>query len=138
MILLCSGQVSPKHFDALLLLACQLEKRGHRVAIDHRFVPDEITWQNKYELAPYTADITGLAPSVIVVVGADSISGDVQVLLSAIRLDDTATVWGLGHFADLQDEITARNKIAYATGREPRVYDLTLNQRQVMPYATVT
>lgn len=138
MILLCSGQVSPKHFDALLLLACQLEKRGHRVAIDQRFVPDEITWQNKYELAPYTADITGLAPSVIVVVGADSISGDVQVLLSAIRLDDTATVWGLGHFADLQDEITARNKIAYATGREPRVYDLTLNQRQVMPYATVT
>lgn len=138
MILLCSGQVSPKHFDALLMLACQLERRGHTVAIDQRFVPDDITWQNKYEMAPYAADVSELTPSVVVVVGANDISVGVQTLLGTIRLDEKAIVWGLGHFADFQDEITAQTKIAYAIGCEPRIYDLAQKQNQMMPDAPIT
>lgn len=124
MILLCCGQISQKHFDSLLLFALQLENRGHQVVIDDRFLPNELSKQITYEMAPVLAEFADIEPSCVIVIGADVMTEDVQLILGSMRLEATIPIWVLGNFRDLQAEINARNKIAYATGHEPQVLDL--------------
>ncbi|WP_298975513.1 glycosyltransferase [uncultured Roseobacter sp.] len=129
MILLCCGQISAKHFDALLLLGLQLDKSGHPVAIDDRFLPENVTKQNKYEMAPFLADFADIAPKSVVLIGAETISTEVQTILGTMHLGEDIPIWVLGQFSQHQDAISARNKIAYATGREPKLLDLSSPQR---------
>ncbi len=126
MILLCCAQVSKKHFDALILFALQLEKRGHTVAIDRRFMADDITKQNKYEMAPFLADIADVSPTCVIVIGADAVSEEAQTLLADIQCENDTPIWALGYFNDLQSELNARNKLAFATGREPKLLNLNV------------
>lgn len=124
MIALCSGEISYQHFDAMVLLAQQLHARGHYVVIDERFVPDEFTRQRKFEAAPYLADLSGLSPSEIIILGAQTISETALTLLSQLPLSSNPKIWALGHFTSLQNHINARNRLAYATGQEPGIQDL--------------
>lgn len=124
MILLCCAQVSKKYFDALILFALQLDKRGHEVAIDQRFMADDVTKQNKYEMAPFLADIADVSPTCVIVIGADAMSEEAQILLADIKLEIDVPIWAVGYFNDLQGELNARNKIAFATGREPKLLNL--------------
>ncbi len=124
MILLYSGQNSRKMFDALLLFATQLDKRGHQLVIDARHVPEDISKQQKYEAAPFLADFEDLCPQTIIVIAAAEASEEVQSLLRSLNTKPDVAVWALGYFINLQDEINARNKIAYAIGREPKLIDL--------------
>jgi UDP-N-acetylglucosamine:LPS N-acetylglucosamine transferase len=132
MILLCSGQVSPKHFDALVILAQQLEARGHQVAIDDRFMSDELFKQNKYEMAPFLADVDEVTPDAVIMIGAESISADVQMLLRSMGLSPAIPFWALGRFGDFQSEIGTRNKIAYALGYEPDLLNLAMQGRPTL------
>ena len=138
MILLCSGQVSSRHFDALVLFALQLERLGHRVAIDQRFLPEELSKQTRYEMAPFLADFADISPQIVVLIGADDIGESAQAILGAMRLEHTVPIWALGQFADLQTEITARNKIAYAVGYEPHLLNLTADHRPNLFNGSIT
>ena len=71
MILLCSGQVSDKAFEALLFLAETLSSVGQTVAIDARFAPPELSRHAKYEAAPFLADIDDIRADKVIVLGAD-------------------------------------------------------------------
>lgn len=143
MILLCSGQVSAKHFDALLLFAAQLESLGHDIAIHPASLPEDILKQQKYELAPWLADEEDIAAETILVIGSEVIADECQHFLRSLNCGADISIWALGHFQTYQDEISARNKIAYATGREPEVLNLVRPQRplliedQVTPLATL-
>ncbi|MBW4708918.1 hypothetical protein KX928_14105 [Roseobacter sp. YSTF-M11] len=125
MILLCSGQISSRHFDALLLFAAQLESGGHSVAIDARFMPEETIKQQKYEMAPFLADAGDINAETILVIGAEAMSDDAQILLRGVNARADVPVWAIGHYATHQDEINARNKIAFAMGREPELLNLS-------------
>ncbi len=138
MILLCCGQVKRKHFDALLLFAEQLRHRGHEVAIDPRFVPSEITKQIRFEMAPFLVDYDDITPDRVIVVGAEAIAEEVQIILSSMRLAKDVPVWALGHFVDLQSQINATNRIAYAIGREPQLLDLSAHGRPALHDDAVT
>lgn len=124
MIVLCAGEISQKSLDAMVLFARQLGARGHHAVIDERFVPDDASRQLTFELAPFVADLSSRPASLLIVLGASSISETPQALISRILLEDDARVWGFGHFESFQDQITARNRIAYATGREPQINEL--------------
>lgn len=125
MIVLCSGEISERHFDAMVLMAQQLDARGHAVCIDQSFAPEVVTRQITYEMAPYLTDATALSPACLIVVGAQHLSPQAQERLSHLRIKGDVAVWAVGSFETLQDEITARSRIAYATGREPEIVNLT-------------
>lgn len=131
MIVLCSGEISDKHLDAMVLLAQQLDARGHHVVIDERFLPEGIARQVTYEIAPFVAELTHEAPSVLVVVGAQAISDEALAVLSQIKPNAETSVWGIGRFDTLQDQIQGRNRIAYATGQEPQILDLSARKEHV-------
>ncbi|MEE4186883.1 MAG: glycosyltransferase [Roseobacter sp.] len=131
MILLCSGEISQKYFDALLVLALQLEKRGHHVAIDDRFICEDLSQQQKYEMTPFLASFSDISPECAVVVTAGQISDEVQIILGSMRLDITVAIWAIGSFDDLQSEIGVRNRIAYSTGIEPQVLNLAAPNKPI-------
>ena len=119
MILLCAGQRSTKAFDAMLLFAVQLDSRGHEIAIDARFLPDDVQKHQKYEVAPFLGDLDDIQVDVIVLIGAETVSEEVQLLLRKLQPGPEVAIWGLGRFSTRLDQVTAQNRIAYALGREP-------------------
>ena len=125
MILLCAGQRSTKAFEALSLFAAQLEKRGHDVAIDARFLPDEAQKYLKYEAAPFLVDLEDVAADVILILGAEAVSDEAQFLLRAISVEENTEIWGLGRFESHQDEIAGRNRLAFAFARPVHVLDIS-------------
>ncbi len=128
MILLCCGQISSKHFDALALFALQLESRGHQVMIDQRFMPEDVTKQIKFEAAPFLVDVEDVTPTQVLIIGAEEISEEVQRLLSLHSFESAPPVHVIGDFKDVQTEVNARNKVAYAIGREPDLFDLAAHR----------
>lgn len=138
MILLCSGQIQRKHFDAVLLFAQQLDRRGHQVAIDPRFVPLDVTKQAKYEMAPFLAEYDDVSADRVIIIGAEAIAEEVQIILGSMRLEEDVPVWALGNFSNLQNQINAANKIAYAIGREPHLLDLNAHQRPALHEDAIT
>ena len=129
MILVCSGTRSSKAFEAMLFLADMLDSRGHQVAIDARFVPDTFYKQERYDAAPYLADPDDIVADQLVIVGANEVSDDVQLLLRSMPIANGAKVWAFGRFATRQAQINSTNRIAYAMGFEPEVIDLGLTQQ---------
>jgi hypothetical protein len=128
MILLCSGTISDKAFDAMLFLAATLHERGHEVAIDSRFVPEDFLKQEKYEAAPFLVDHEDLEADKLVIVAANNVSDDVQLLLRSTQVTSDVRIWAFGRFETRQIEINATNRLAYALGREPEIVDLAQHQ----------
>ncbi len=130
MILLAAGQRSAKAFDATLVFAAQLSGRGHDVALDARFLPEAIHKHQKYEAAPYLADLDDIAIDAIVIIGAETISEEVQLLLRKVQPGPDVRVMATGRFTDRFDLVTAQNRLAYALGREAYVIDLANRQKR--------
>ena len=129
MILLCAGQRSDKAFDALLLFAALLEGRGQNVAIDARYLPEGCTKNQKYEAVPFLTDPKEITPEAVIVLGAEGVSEESQLLLRALRLAPETPITLLGRFETYQDELTAANRVAYATGTAPA----TVNMAEFQP-----
>ncbi len=132
MILLCSGQRSARHFDALLLFAAELDRAGLDVTIPPWALPEGVLKQQKYEVAPWLVDETDIAAEAIIVIGAEAISDACQQVLRSFEPDPEVPIWALGHFQTHQDQINAQNRIAYATGREPLVLNLLNPERPLL------
>ncbi len=118
MILLCAGERSERTFDALLVFAIQLDKAGHSVGIDARFLPDETPRYQKFEAALYLCDADDVNPDQILIIGAESISDEVQLILRTLSAQTDTGVFGIGRFATHQLLLSAQNKLAYALGRD--------------------
>ncbi|WP_295311944.1 glycosyltransferase [Roseobacter sp.] len=121
MILLCSGQISLRHLDALLLFATGLREAGYSVAIDDRFAPAGMSRHQKFEAVPFLAAPDDITPGCIVIIAAEDISEEVQTLLRAAPPPPGTPVRAVGYFETPQARINSRNRIAYATGTEPEV-----------------
>jgi hypothetical protein len=128
MIFLCAGERSERTFDALLLLAVQLDRAGYAVGIDASFLPDDAPRYQKFEAAMYLCDAADVTPAIILMIGADSIADDVKLALRALPGTADTAVYGLGRFATHQMLLSAQNTLAYAVGRDVEVIDLTLWQ----------
>lgn len=124
MILIEAGERTDRNFDAKLLLATQLAARGHRVVLDDRTLPDRIERYQKYEAAPFLADLDQVALSRVIIIGAESVGQDTLIALRNRRIASDIPVFVVGRFADPQASIAARAKVAYALGREPDLVDL--------------
>ncbi|MGC3937224.1 glycosyltransferase [Roseobacter sp. EG26] len=124
MILLCSGEVSAKHFDALLMFAALLESCGHNVTIDARYMPEDVLKPQKYEAVPFLVDPEDISADTVLAIGAEAISRESQVILRSLNPAPDVSIRAIGCFADYQGEINARNKIADATGRDPTLHNL--------------
>lgn len=132
MILLCSAEISQKGFDALLFLAETLNAMGQTVAIDARFVPEDMSRHATYEATPYLVDPEDIEADKLVVVGADQVSDEVQRLLRSAPLSEDAQIWAFGRFKTRQAAINAANRVAYPLAKEPNVVDLA--ERQETPF----
>jgi hypothetical protein len=124
MILLDSGRSDERSFDAKLLFAAALAERGHRVVLDDRAVPQGWTRQHKYDAAPFLAAPEDIAPTALVLIGAEDVATETLGRLRALDLPDDLHLAALGRFPDRQAFVAAQTRIAYAFGREPRVVDL--------------
>jgi hypothetical protein len=124
MILLCAGERSDRSFDALLVFAIQLDQAGHSVGIDARFLPDDAPRYQKFEAALYLCDSDDVSPDNILLIGADNITDDVQLILRTLSTGNDIGVFGIGRFATHQMFLNAQNKLAYALGREAVVFNL--------------
>jgi hypothetical protein len=121
MILLDCGRQDENAATAVLILASQLAARGHDVCIDDRGLPGSLDRRGKYEAARFASDRTEVSPSLRLVIGAENLGDD---LLGRLRADPDLRTVAVGRFGGPQAEISARSKIAYATGRPPEVVDL--------------
>lgn len=124
MILIEAGERSDRSFDAKLLFATQLAARGHRVVLDDRTLPDRIERYQKYEAAPYLADLDRVDVRRVILIGAESVGQDTLMALRSRGFGPEVPVHVLGRFADRQGAIAARARVSYALGREPEVMDL--------------
>lgn len=138
MILIEAGERTEKAFDAKLLFAAQLARRGHPVVLDDRALPETLDRNRKYEAAPLLADLSGVALSRVLVIGAESLADETLLALRARDLAADVPVTAIGRFADRQGAIAARAKLAYATGREPKLVDLGALQGDPLYAAAVT
>lgn len=124
MILIEAGERTDRSFDAKLVLAAQLAARGHRVVLDDRTLPDRLERYQKYEAAPFLADLDRVEVTRVVLIGAESIGQDTLMALRSRQFDPSVPAHVVGRFADRQGLIAARARVAYALGREPEVVDL--------------
>ncbi|MGB3179616.1 MAG: glycosyltransferase [Albidovulum sp.] len=128
MILIEAGERSEKGFDAKIVFANQLAQRGHKVVIDDRSLPERIDRNQQFEVAPFLADLSAVEISRVLVIGAENLSGETALDMRHARFGPATKVTAIGRFADRQSAIAAQSKIAYATGREPDLVDLTVLQ----------
>lgn len=141
MILIEAGEHTDRSFDAKLLLATQLSGRGHRVVLDDQALPDRLERYQRYEAAPFLADLDRAAISRVVIIGAESVGQDTLAALRHRQFGPEVAVHVVGRFADRQAMIAARARVAYALGREPELVDLaalqgpTLVQHAISPLA---
>lgn len=124
MILIEAGERTDKAFDAKLLVATQLAARGHRVVLDDRTRPEKLERYQKYEAAPFLADLSGVTLSRVILIGAESVGQETLLALRGLRCGPDVAVSILGRFANRQSAIAAQAKVAYAMGREPDLVDL--------------
>ncbi len=125
MILIESGERTEKSFDAKLVFARQLASRGHRVVLDDRVLPERLDRNQKYEAAAFLATLDGAAISRVLVIGAEAVSQETMLALRGFDLAPEVSVAAIGRFPQRQAAIGAQAKIAYATGHEPTLVDLS-------------
>lgn len=125
MILIEAGERSDRSFDAKLLLATQLAARGHRIVLDDRTLPDRLERYQKYEAAPYLADLDRVEVARVVLIGAETVGQDTLMALRSRQFGPGVPVHVVGRFTDRQGAIAAQARVAYALGREPQMVDLS-------------
>lgn len=128
MILIEAGERTERAFDAKLLFATQLAARGHRVVLDDRTMPDHLERYQKYEAAPFLADLSMARPERVLLIGAESLAAETLMGLRAGAAQADTPIHLLGRFTDRQAAIGAQSKVAYAFGREPLLIDLAQMQ----------
>ncbi|SIO57180.1 Glycosyltransferase family 28 C-terminal domain-containing protein [Rhodovulum sp. ES.010] len=128
MILVEAGRRDLRGLDAQLTFAAQLAARGHCVALDAAGLPGALDRGRTYEAAPFLVDSEDLSVEALFLLGAEDIE---EAALAALRnraLADAVPVVAIGRFEDHQGYLGARARIAYALGREPRMFDLSESQ----------
>lgn len=125
MILIEAGEISERAMDAKLILADQLSRLGHGVVLDDRTLPPELGRHHAYEAAPFAADLSGLVPDHVLMLGAECLTDEILLRLRALDLPPEARLTALGRFGDVQSRISAQSRLAFAAFREPEIIDLT-------------
>lgn len=128
MILIEAGTLDDRGLEARALFARQLALRGHPVILDDQNLPGAVDRQQKYELAPWLADVTGIGLSRLVLIGAESLDGAMLDRLAARASAPEVAVTAIGRFADHQARVGTGARLAYAFGREARIIDLSVMQ----------
>jgi hypothetical protein len=136
-ILLSAGEQTERSFASLMLFAGSLAERGHRVVIDEEALPETTDRSDRYDAAPYLADLGEVTPDCVLIIGAEALSNDALGRLRSLDLPDTVRIVALGEFADHQAEVGARTRLAYAMGREPDLVDLGETLGPVLPVAGI-
>lgn len=121
MIVILPDEVSLPAFDACLVLADQLARAGHDVALDEASAPAPLPRRQLYEAAPFLADLSGQTITRVIVLGPGPISPDIATCLRGYRLAPDARITLTGRFPDTQTRIASIASLAYATGREPQL-----------------
>ncbi|MFV2001696.1 MAG: glycosyltransferase [Paracoccaceae bacterium] len=137
MILIDAGKRDARAIEAKTLFASQLAARGHRVVIDENTIPDALDRNQKYETAPFLAEVFGLEISRVILIGADDVCDETLRNLRSYKLASGIDVAGIGRFSDQQALVNSRSKLAYALGREPRMIDLNEFQQKQLLKASV-
>jgi Glycosyltransferase family 28 C-terminal domain len=125
MILIESGGAAVADFEAKVLFAQTLEAAGHRPVIDAATLPQDGDSFTKYEAAPFLAALDDVAPTSLIVIGAEGIDGLRASKLRGLPHAD-AVVAGVGRFPNRQSMLSAQARLAHATGREPVMADLSV------------
>ncbi|RMA42340.1 glycosyltransferase [Rhodophyticola porphyridii] len=136
----CAGKAEAT-LDARVLFARQLASHGYEVLIDEADLPDQMTRNQKYEALAFVRDCRDTKFDRVIVLGAENTDGATQTRLRDVKLDASGEIVAIGRFPSTQERISAKSKIAYASGYEPNVIDLkdlfpnAINQSGTVPAA---
>ena len=121
----CLAQKSLKAFDAAQIFAQQLDRLGHDIVLDETTVPDDLDRGRHYEAAPFLADLNGVAPDRLVLLGAEALDAKTLDSLRFGTMGLPKRIDALGRFASLQAKIDAETKLSYALGQNVVALDLS-------------
>ncbi|MGR3661641.1 MAG: glycosyltransferase [Paracoccaceae bacterium] len=138
MIVVEAGKRDARSFDAKILFAAQLADLGHQVVIDENTQPENIDRSQKYELAPFLADISKVEISGVVVIGAETLDDETLMTLRSYNLAEDVAISAIGRFEDHQSLVGTFSKIAYAVGKEPNVIDLGEMHKNALLESSIT
>ncbi len=124
MILVESGIGGERGFEAMALFARQLQLRGHRVMLDAASLPEGMGGGRLYDAALLLAEPAKVAPSRLLVIGAENLSEEVLVRLRETPLAESCRVQAIGRFDSRQALIGARLRLSDALGRAVEPVDL--------------
>lgn len=125
MILIAAGADGQLGFEAALIFAGQISERGHAVVIDKNWLPDQLASVEKYDASKFSANISDIVVSHVLVIGADRLSEAILTRFRNYNFDSTVQVCLIGRFEDSQQKFLARSIVANALGINPTVFDLT-------------
>jgi UDP:flavonoid glycosyltransferase YjiC (YdhE family) len=111
-------------FEAQVLFAARLAACGHGTGVSDAWVPDDIGRALRYEAAPYLRPAGGLAPDHLIVLAADQADADAMAALRSYA-GKVREVSAIGTFDSPQDALSARLRLGYTLGTEPRLVDLS-------------
>ena len=95
MIVIEAGKRDAKSFDAKILFARDLANFGYRAVIDENTLPEELDRSQKYEVAPYLANIANVSVSGLVLIGAEDLSDEtLMTIRSYFMTNSTNDVQG--------------------------------------------
>ncbi len=130
MILVDAGQRSAQSFEACLLLAAQLRHAGLDVGIDENAVPECLHRNHKYDSATFVVSPDDVQLGGLIILAGETIADPTLSTLRGYGLDPHKPVVAIGRFQTRQQRIGVQSRIAYATGAEPLVLDLSEIQPQ--------
>ena len=86
MILIESGDRSPRGFEAKVLFAAQLDGRGHAVTLDDAWLPEDLDRSLRYDAAPYLRALDAAQVTRLIVTGAETLADEVLIRLRLMSL----------------------------------------------------
>ncbi len=136
MIFVEAGTLSVRSFDAQLIFALKLRKRGFDVCIDATYFPEDAGRGRHYEAATLLADTEELEAEAVFILGAEEVDDRLLASLRQKQLGTDVPVIATGRFSTQQSYISAKARLAFALGREATVIDLSdLQPRSISPSA---
>ncbi|MFO1106208.1 MAG: glycosyltransferase [Amaricoccus sp.] len=124
-MLICeTGGSAPQDYEDLAAFASQLAALGHPVGVPASALPDGLTRNAQFDLAPYLVDAPGLGDRLILI-AAQRLEEARLARLRRLAADGPRACLAFGSFGSRQAMIGAGAKLAYVCGAEPVLVDLT-------------
>jgi len=125
MLLVEPGRVAHKHLEAALEFVRLLRAEGHPACVSSESAAGPLPRTLRYEAIGDTRDLNDISPDHVIILNCQGIDGTALERLRRIYSNSSPRLTAIGCFKDLQNRNGTQSKIAYTTGTEPGLIELS-------------